>query len=195
MGKAEHRARGFTLLEILLVVFLIGLLTYAFAQGNVGRLSFGLQESAETLEAELRYASERAVATGETHRLLFDLEQQRFRLEHEVDSGTGSDQPVLTAGGRVSLEPPLPRRALEPVPTLKGQWRRLEASDVLIARVRIGNEVFERDAVGIGFGSDGSADDAALEIEGVAGDRRFLSVAPFTSEVRVLYGDGDAPQG
>jgi prepilin-type N-terminal cleavage/methylation domain-containing protein len=194
--QARHRTEGFTLLEILLVVFLIGVLTYAFAQGRFSSLSFAIQESTDTLEAELRYASERAVATGETHRLLFDLEEQRFRLEHEVDAGPGADEPALTAAGRLSLEPPLPSRRVEPVPTLKGQWRRLETKEVLIARVRVGNEVFEREGVAIGFGSDGSADDAVVELEDIEGQRRFLAVAPFTSEVQVLYGeDGAAPQG
>jgi type II secretion system protein H len=190
------RQEAFTLLEMLVVVFLIGLMSYVFAPQLGPAFSSGLDNSADTLEAELRYASERAVATGELHRLLFDLEEQRFRLEHEIDvaadrAGTAAaDAPRSVFG--LDLKPPLPQRELQPVQDLKGEWRRFEdAREVLIERVRVGDEEFERDVVGIAFASDGSADAASVVLADARGERRILQVLPFTSEVTLSIESAD----
>jgi prepilin-type N-terminal cleavage/methylation domain-containing protein len=160
MIAGVRRSHGFTIIEVLLVVFLFGLMTAAFAP-RVGKvLAFAINDSADEMEAELQYASERAVTTGEAHRLVFDLERQRFRLEHEVDKSVESEDRQTSRSGRIDLSPPIPTLESEPVQGLRGEWRRFRSDDVRIARVIVGGERYERDLASIAFQGDGSADAA-----------------------------------
>jgi prepilin-type N-terminal cleavage/methylation domain-containing protein len=186
MSAARTRHEGFTLLEILVVVFLIALLSSALAIGNVGALSDHIGDTSAEMEATLRYASERAASTGRAHSFTVDLELQRYRLEQEVE---------LPPEGEPTrddlLRPPRPRRGLEPVPTLQGRWSLLKQDKVLIEFVEIGSERYQAETVRIGFGGDGSADAAALQLLAPNGARRILAVQPFTGEVQVLEGSAD----
>src|SRR5262249_3784267 len=133
-----------------------------------------------------RYASERAAATGETHALAIDLEKQRFRLEHEVDL-----EPEAPATRADSLRPPSATRGFEPVPATFGRWTELNVNRVGIEKVQPGPDAYKAQTVRIGFGSDGSADDAVVSLLDTGGRRRTVRVLPFTGEVKLRDGGPD----
>jgi type II secretion system protein H len=193
MIAGARRSHGFTLIEVLIVVFLFSLMTAAFAPRVGGLLAFAIGNTSDELEAELRYASERAVTTGEAHRLVLDLDEQRFRLEHEIDRNAeqGGDREA-SSSGRLDLSPPIPRIESEPVSNIRGEWHRLEADEVRITRVTIGGERYDRELVNVVFQADGSADAVSIQIEDSSGNVRVLRLAPFTSEIEILFEPDDA---
>lgn len=73
-----RRSRGFTLLELLAVLVIIGVIV-SFAGLSVGQhASRTLQEEAERLNSLLRLASEEAVLQGQEFALQFSLKDYRF---------------------------------------------------------------------------------------------------------------------
>ena len=57
-------ADGFTLLEIILVIALIGTLVSVLMPRLGGGFSLAIRNTAKELEAELKYVSQRAIGTG-----------------------------------------------------------------------------------------------------------------------------------
>ena len=72
-GTPPGRHRGFTLLEMLAVLLLIGLIA-SLVLPNLGALSEqALRSEAQRLQAELERTRERALVTGIRHQLVIDL--------------------------------------------------------------------------------------------------------------------------
>ena len=67
---------GLTLIEILVVVFLIAIFVRLFLPPLGGILPYEMRNASRELSAELQYASQRAITTGETHRWVVDLDEQ-----------------------------------------------------------------------------------------------------------------------
>ncbi len=78
-GGGARRTRGFTLLEILLVMVLAALMT-GLAAGllGVGRSGRQLREATHTIATELRYARSRALSTGQPQRFEMDLDSRTW---------------------------------------------------------------------------------------------------------------------
>ena len=73
MSHRIARVRGFSLLEVLLVVGLIavaGVLAASAMTGGFDRIA--LQSTAKTIAAQLRYTRAQAIATGEPQRFVLD---------------------------------------------------------------------------------------------------------------------------
>ncbi|HKL27591.1 MAG TPA: prepilin-type N-terminal cleavage/methylation domain-containing protein [Desulfuromonadales bacterium] len=88
-GRVEHPARGFTLVELIVVVALISLfmaLTIPMF-GNIGTSS--LDSSARRLSGTIKYLFNEAALSGLEYRLLYDLEQGTYHAR------------VLEADGRL----------------------------------------------------------------------------------------------
>jgi prepilin-type N-terminal cleavage/methylation domain-containing protein len=187
--QAPGSEAGFTLLEILIVAFLIGVLSVLFAPRIGKRLAFDLDNAAEILNAELRYAAERAVSTGETHRLVVDLEGQALRLEKVSLSEPPPPFSLPGTPALLDLTPPRPEQESKPVPERQGDWHSIDIDEVRIEAVLIGEQEFTDEKVAIAFGGDGGADAAALRLVDLEGNRLTLQVLPFTAEVKTSRED------
>ena len=177
------RRAGFTLLEIVIVVGLIGLLTVALMP-SFGSFSRALDNAGSTLQADLRYTSQRAIATGRLHRWTIDLDEQLFRVEVQQDLTERQDAELPTHAGLLDLAPP--RRVYEyrPVDNTTGNWRWLGEDGVMVERLTIGEDEYEEGVVAIAFAADGGADPAQIELADEYGYRMRVRVLAFTGEVR-----------
>jgi prepilin-type N-terminal cleavage/methylation domain-containing protein len=186
---ARHRAQndhGFTFLELLIVIGLIAVLSAVLAQRiGLGRAA-DPRESARALGAELRYTSERAIATEATHRWVVELDEQRFRIERVDEREPEPERELSTTAELLDLRPPQPTFESKPIDSRAGDWHRLEARGILIASVRIGDEEYEKGTAVVAFSSTGASDPAEIELANEDGERVVLQVLPFTSEVRVV---------
>jgi prepilin-type N-terminal cleavage/methylation domain-containing protein len=177
---------GFTLLELLIVIFLIVLITGVFATSIGGGFGVHLRNSARSLAAELEYVSQRAVTTGRTQRFVVDLDRQVFRVEMAAPPPPEPDPTLPEHAEGLSLAPPIDAHEFVPVDARIGEWRALDdAADVAIREVRLGDQVRHDGAVAIGFSIDGSTDPAEIWLrDGHGYDVRVRLVA-FTGEIRI----------
>ncbi len=181
------RRVGFTLIEIILVVGLIGLLSIALLPRLGGGFSQGLDHAAEILAADLRYAAQRAAATGRLHRWTVDLDRQTFRIEEQIDREEPDQRPgTPTHAELLDLAPPLPTREHVPVDNRTGEWRRLDESTVRIDTVYIGEDEFAEGTAWIAFSGDGGPDPAEIRLSDAHEHQTLLSVLAFTGEVRII---------
>ena len=73
--------KGFTLIEVMVVVGLIGLIM-AFAIPNVGSaLKINLSNSTRSIAAAIRTAHDESILSGKLYRLAFDLDKQEYWVE------------------------------------------------------------------------------------------------------------------
>lgn len=183
MTRNDH---GFTLLELLIVIFLIVLITGVFATSIGGGFGVHLRNSGRALAAELEYVSQRAVTTGHVQRFVVDLDHQVFRVEMEVPPPAEPDETLPEHAEGLSLAPPIDRHEFVPVDSLLGQWRALDdADDVAIREVRLGDEVRKDGAVAIGFSIDGGSDPAEIWLRDDSGHDARIRLVAFTGEIRI----------
>ena len=179
------RRDGFTLLEIVVVVALIGLLMVALTPRLGGGMSRRLENAVDQIEADLRYAGQRAVATGKLHRWTVDLDEQLYRVEVAVPIEPAEEPTLPTHAELLDLAPPDLSVDYTGVSDGTGRWRWLGEAGIVIDAVRIGDESFAEGAVSVAFSGDGGADPAQVvltdtEYEYTSG----LRVLAFTGEVR-----------
>lgn len=74
-------SKGFTLLELSLVLFIIGLLVTVLVPRLGGLESARLEASAKRLAALVRYLSGEAAFRGQTYRIQYDLDQHRYGVQ------------------------------------------------------------------------------------------------------------------
>jgi len=99
MAACDRTSRGFTLIEMLIVVVLVSILTALAVTNATPSIHDQLRAAAEILVGDLDYARSLAVRNNSRYRILFDVAQNRYLLEH--------------TGTNVSLEtlPPSPLRS------------------------------------------------------------------------------------
>ena len=89
--------RGFTLLELLVVILLLGVVTALVAPRIVTTNGAALQTSARSTAALLRYLGERANGSKDVYRLHFDLAGNGIRVARRLPGGeeTAPEDPML----------------------------------------------------------------------------------------------------
>jgi prepilin-type N-terminal cleavage/methylation domain-containing protein len=177
---------GFTLLELLIVIFLIVLITGVFATSIGGGFGVHIRNSGRSLAAELEYVSQRAVTTGRVQRFVIDLDHQVFRVEMEVPPPPDPDEALPEHAEGLSLAPPIEQHPFVPVDSMLGEWRPLDdAKDVGIREVRVGDAVRKDGVVAIGFSIDGGSDPAEIWLRDGAGYDLRIRMVAFTGEIRI----------
>lgn len=79
--RGRRRERGMTLLELLIVLAVVALLMVLGVRGVRWLRSSSLREAATEIAAVLRGSYNAATMTATHHRVVFDLDQQTYRLE------------------------------------------------------------------------------------------------------------------
>jgi prepilin-type N-terminal cleavage/methylation domain-containing protein len=176
---------GFTLLELLIVVLLMAVLGGVFIPNLGGSFAFRIRDAARELAGELEYTQQSAIATGQTHRWQVNLDDQTFRTERLHETWTEPEPELPTHSELLDLTPPRPSREFTPTSGGSGKWRRLQAPEVWIDEIRLGDERFQSDSAGITFAPDGGADPAEIWIVDENGLELRLRIVAFTGEIRI----------
>ncbi len=182
--RAGRETSGFTFLEILLVVSLMALFYGLYLGGISSALPMEMRTASRVVAAELEYASQRAMTTGELHRWVVDLEQQAFRLER-LEVRPPAAQEDVSHAELLDLAPPRGEREFVALEQKQGEWRALDESGVFFVSLQIADQISTAGVIGVLFAPDGGADPAELVLQDGAGRRTALRVMAFTGEVRV----------
>jgi general secretion pathway protein H len=83
--RPRRRHSGFTLIEILVVLAIVGVLAALSVRGLRSLARSDLRASVSHLSGAIRYLFDRASTTGRYHRLVIDLEQGRYWAEVSDD--------------------------------------------------------------------------------------------------------------
>ncbi len=76
-----RRGNGFTLIELILVLVIMGLLTALVTPAITSLTGLKLKTAARKVAAGLRYARSQAVATGSDYQVVFNLEKGEMTVE------------------------------------------------------------------------------------------------------------------
>jgi hypothetical protein len=166
----SRREGGLTLLEILLVLGVLSVLMILLV-GGVRRITEAdLREQSAEIASVLRFAHAAATQTGQHHRVVFDLDEQTFRVEmceevvrlRKVDAGKSGETDAETVA-RLLERPPTSdqvRELLEAVSPeeMLDQAAALEGVQLGGARCRV-SEDWNADARGRGNQRQIRADD------------------------------------
>ena len=105
MGLAGRRqSAGFTLLELLIVIAVVAILAGAFLPSSSPSLYDQLRGTAQILKTDLAYGRSLAVTNNSYYRFEFDVDENRYVLEHNGSNpslATLPDSPF-----RASDDPP-----------------------------------------------------------------------------------------
>ena len=87
MARHRRPITGFSLIELLIVIALMGILAGVVLPSSNPTIHDQLHSAAQILATDLAYARSLAVTHGSSYRITFDASQNRYVLRH---SGTGA---------------------------------------------------------------------------------------------------------
>ncbi len=185
---------GFTLLELLVVLLVIVLVTGVFTTTIGGGFGVHLRNASRTLAAELEYVGQRAITTGQTQRMVIDLDRQLYRVEELPPPPPVEAAPLPEHAEGLDLAPPLETVEFQPVEGLIGEWRALDdAEEVRFDEIRMGESAKRDGAVAIGFSSDGASDPAEIWLRDDGGYDSRIRLIAFTGEIRIEEPEAEKP--
>lgn len=187
---ARRPARGFTLIEVLIVLALMGVLAALVLPSTNPSLHDQLRAAGHIVAADLAYARSLAVTHGSSYRVTFDSQANRYILEHAGASG-----PLDTLPDTALRDPDDPPNQmivdLDQLPQVGSTVR-------IYAMGEVGGNYATR-ASDVVFGPLGETTRTAETVvwlsAGEATGRRYLllTVDPVTGLVRVGPYTGDPP--
>lgn len=161
------RRRGFTLTEVLVVVTIIGIAGALIVPHMMQAGTLGVQAAGRMIIADILIAQNDAIATQQVRRIIFDTDNNRYRMTDAADNTlTVTWRAASSDGGNYEID--------------FNTDDRFEG--VVLENVDFGGDeplVLEFDALGTPTGDGG-----ALEL--VADSQRYsVDVAPFTGRVTI----------
>jgi len=201
------RRRGFTLIEVMAVVIVIGLAMGIVLPNLSASRGAQLEEYARGLSGRLELARERAIVTGAAHRVFLQLEEGSARVDWHVSeerafahvddpdapnratSGATTGQNLLNDRG-ISLSPPQrEERDYFPLPNHFGNEEWLPP-DIFFEGVNTPDGWVDDGAVQIVFQIDGSTDFSEIVLIDSWKNRLILVVEPLLAAVRIHREEG-----
>jgi general secretion pathway protein H len=91
-GRTRRARRGFSLVEVMVVIAIVGLLLGASVYGFRSVAKSELRSSASKLAGAIRYCFDRSITTGSYYRIVLDLDGNKYWAERS------EDRTYLTAG-------------------------------------------------------------------------------------------------
>ena len=91
-GERRHSERGFTLIEMMIVLVIVALITVSTVTGLRSFAKSDLRSTASRMAGSIRYLFDRASITGRVHRLVLDFDNGKYWAE------VSDDQFILGAG-------------------------------------------------------------------------------------------------
>ena len=143
---------GFTLIELILVLVIIGFLTSLVAPAITSTTGLRLKTSVRRLAAGLRFARSQAVLTGSTYQVIFDFENGTMTIE-PIEKETPYARGDNGEGSWDTGEEEEERRALQ---RRQEQKTYTLPEDVTLARVLLDGEEISEGQVWIEFYPNGS---------------------------------------
>jgi prepilin-type N-terminal cleavage/methylation domain-containing protein len=203
--QSSAREHGFTLIEMIAVVLILALATSLVVPNLSATRANRLRDQGRKIAHALEVARQRAIATGQFHRLYIDLEEGWWRIEWYVDEATAYPElveaeppPVAPGPGGEPLDPgdfdltaPLPmspppgdERDYYPVSGAGGKASYL-SDDFYFVGIDSESGWFESGGVFIGFGPDGVAEYTELRLADAWDNVVVLEVAPLLELIHV----------
>ena len=179
LAPTNNRARGFTLIEMMVVVIIVGFMSAAITAEMHGTMQDAiLRSTARELAEACRLASSRAISVNRPHRLHVDISKHRYLIERGNASGSdflpAEDLPA-------SLGALNPRIKIQVQPTLTPDEAGAEPPENLDKQAAFSLASAES----ITFYADGTADSKQMELTDQDGFRLALRVNPITSRVQI----------
>ncbi|MBX3233667.1 MAG: type II secretion system protein [Labilithrix sp.] len=217
-----RRARGMTLIEVLIVMALMGLILSAVVIGSGQLSSSKLRRSSTMITGAIRIGFARATSSSKTVRLVMDFEESEIWLEegdqpHLVQSkdlsgtggaaaGTEEEKAAQEETGRIMKGPTAPRTAFREIDAMgmaasaPGKGHKKLDSNIHFRRVQTSHDVEERKSgrAYLYFWPGGQTERAAIQLKVGTNDDESnavtLLVAPLTAKVTVKDGAVDMPK-
>jgi len=166
------RSSGFTLLELSLVLFIIGLLVTVLVPRLGGLDRARLETSAQRLAALVRYLNGEAAFRGHVYRIRYDLDQHRYGVQ--ILTPSGETKTFVADEAPLSLPVQLPKNIF--------------FADIRVPRVGLVNtgQVFTH------FYPQGYTDPTVIHLRDQRSRMMTVLVPPITGEATVYEGYVDA---
>ena len=180
---------GFTLLELVAVVAIMGMMLYLVAPSIGMTQSAQLRSGAREMGAHLEFARQRAIMTGKPHRVLMELDEGWYQLEWFVSDR--DEDPSLAAAptdlrGPVQMSPRNDEVAsYRIVPGSEGRLTWLDET-LDFAGVEVDDGWYDSGEFQVVFQGDGSSDAARIVLRAAPEEAGLiLEVSPLLDAVRI----------